>query len=116
MPQSNEIENSETRYLIAHKVRGRLAFDIAVKLDQGTTTDPGPWWIIETSGHRAYPYWMVNLNQLTVEPRYPSIRSPLDAVPSLPDGLRDHFEVKSSPKNEMQSIKTLELDLEELGL
>jgi hypothetical protein len=52
-------------YLIAHKVRGEPAFDIAQhmtcpKCDLG---DPfcsacdgaGHWWIIPTSGHRAFP-------------------------------------------------------------
>lgn len=43
------------RYLIAHKVRGEVAFDIAEYCtDMGTDTDPGPWWIIPTSGHRAH--------------------------------------------------------------
>lgn len=37
-------------HLILHKVRGEPAFDIAEQLENG-------WWIIPTSGHRAYPYW-----------------------------------------------------------
>ncbi len=64
-------------FLIAHKVRGEPAFDIAIRfrcpiceaaiqgLDKGTASwgcnecdgDGGWWWIIPTSGHRAYPYW-----------------------------------------------------------
>lgn len=63
-------------YLIAHKVRGEPAFDIAqhIKcpiceavmqgLDHGSISPgcdecdgEGFWWIIPTSGHRAYPYW-----------------------------------------------------------
>ena len=45
-----------TDYLIIHKVRGQPAFDIAQRCDDmGTESDPGPWWIIPTSGHRAYP-------------------------------------------------------------
>ena len=49
-------------YLILHKVRGIPAFDIAERLEQGTASDPGPWWIIPTSGHRAYPlkWWAMN--------------------------------------------------------
>ena len=43
-------------YLILHKVRGEPAFDIATQIEEGTASDPGPWWIIPTSGHRAYPY------------------------------------------------------------
>lgn len=46
-----------TLYLILHKVRGLPAFDIADRCDEmGTEDDPGPWWIVPTSGHRAYPY------------------------------------------------------------
>lgn len=47
-------------FLILHKVRGAPAFDIAILAeDMGTETDPGPWWIISTSGHRAHPimFW-----------------------------------------------------------
>lgn len=69
-------------YLIAHKVRGEPAFDIAQRMEcpecrggsivhsvsnytNGTDTvincsecdSLGYWWIIPTSGHRAYPYW-----------------------------------------------------------
>jgi len=41
-------------YLIAHKVRGEPAFDIAIILDV-LDEDGDPIWIIPTSGHRAYP-------------------------------------------------------------
>ena len=50
-------------YLIAHKVRGEAAFDVAIRCDDmGTDSDPGPWWIIPTSGHRAYPlmHWALS--------------------------------------------------------
>jgi len=40
-------------YLIAHKVRGEAAFDIAIKMPMPDSD----WWIIPTSGHRAYPFW-----------------------------------------------------------
>lgn len=39
-------------YLIAHRVRGAPAFDIAQQMEVGDEV----WWIIPTSGHRAYPY------------------------------------------------------------
>lgn len=52
-------------HLILHKVRGEAAFDVAIQLeDSGTDSDPGPWWIIPTSGHRAYPYRIWELNDL----------------------------------------------------
>lgn len=69
-----------TLYLIAHKVRGEAAFDVAQQsictLCQSYTSVTGDYcepralqsecglcnglgymWIIPTSGHRAYPYW-----------------------------------------------------------
>lgn len=52
-------------YLILHKVRGQPAFDVAEQLEgSGTPTDSGPWWIIGTSGHRAYPYYSIPLYSL----------------------------------------------------
>lgn len=55
-------------YLIAHLVYGSPAFDIAIRCDDmGTESDPGPWWIIPTSGHRAYPYWYIAMDQLYPE-------------------------------------------------
>ncbi len=62
-------------YLIAHKVRGEPAFDVAVRMvcrvcqEFGNDFGPGChecdglgyWWIIPTSGHRAYPFWSTEL-------------------------------------------------------
>lgn len=67
-------------YLIAHKVRGEAAFDVAERmrcpvcepimqgLDHGSAPNTcsecdgeGFWWIIPTSGHRAHPYWFTEL-------------------------------------------------------
>lgn len=54
---------SSEPFLILHKVRGEPAFDIAIECeDMGTETDPGPWWIVPTSGHRAYPLEVHPLN------------------------------------------------------
>lgn len=71
-------------YLIAHKVRGEPAFDIAQQMEcpickgvgcaglhpedayEGPSCDEcealGYWWIIPTSGHRAHPIWAEPLN------------------------------------------------------
>jgi hypothetical protein len=43
-------------YLIAHKVRGELAFDVAIKMPMSIGGHTENWWLIPTSGHRAYPY------------------------------------------------------------
>jgi len=73
-------------YLIAHLVRGIPAFDIAVILDtEGTPTDPAPWWIIPTSGHRAYPFWHQDLTHGF------SIEDILNDWPP-PDGHPDHYQ------------------------
>lgn len=44
-------------HLILHKVRGEPAFDVASKLMIGDEEG----WIIPTSGHRAYPYQVMLL-------------------------------------------------------
>lgn len=70
-------------YLILHKVRGEPAFDIAIKWAVG-----GPeveeWWIIPTSGHRAYPYWYMSLQEATK-----LVQLPLSAIP--PTDWPDHY-------------------------
>jgi len=48
-------------HLIAHKVRGELAFDVAIRMEM----PDGPWWIIPTSGHRAYPFAYSQLEYVT---------------------------------------------------
>jgi hypothetical protein len=63
-------------YLIAHKVRGEPAFDIAIKM--------GDWWIIPTSGHRAYPYWHGTfMEELFHFGPY--------SLPEMPADLPDHY-------------------------
>lgn len=62
-------------YLIAHKVHGVPAFDIAHHLPCPECSamgclecdDLGYWWVIGTSGHRAYPYQVVELTELLKE-------------------------------------------------
>src|SRR5690242_4864469 len=74
-------------YLVAHIVRGEPAFDIAIRCDDmGTESDPGPWWIIPTSGHRAYPYWHRTLEMFMFAARE---ENPLEFVP--PDW-PDHYQ------------------------
>lgn len=93
---------TDALYLIAHKVRGEPAFDIAQHLtcpkcnatdDHCTACDGvGHWWVIPTSGHRAYPYWNQRLDSIEFEGNgnY-CLTSELAAVP--PD-LRDHYAVE----------------------
>lgn len=101
------METEPQLYLIAHKVRGEPAFDIATRmkcpicepirqgLDDGTAysgchecNDEQFWWIIPTSGHRAYPSDYIKLSHLaTVDGE-----CPLDHMALPTDSLPDHYE------------------------
>lgn len=113
-------------YLILHKVRGEPAFDVATQLRcpvcdstnverrvenasschacKGTSL----WWIIPTSGHRAYPCWHIELSKLG----WREFDDPNDdwksSPRSLPQGeiellmlisaLPDHYACNDTPK------------------
>lgn len=93
-------------YLIAHKVRGEPAFDIAAQMVcpccQGAgcfeCDETGSWWIIPTSGHRAYPYWhrplnpMVPMVDLTLRDH---VNFTFDAA--VPPGWPDHYPHSAEP-------------------
>lgn len=68
-------------YLIAHVVRGEPAFDIAIKLQ--IANEEG--WIIPTSGHRAYPYDTIQLNNVS--------KFWLDNLPAPPPSWPDHYKI-----------------------
>ena len=95
-------------YLIAHKVRGEPAFDIAMRCDDmGSENDPGPWWIIPTSGHRAWPFWWEELSSLI-----PQIwDNPDHPCKFIPSEWRDHYHV-NSPSTRKSAL----IDLADLGL
>jgi len=89
-------------YLIAHKVRGEPAFDIATHLtcpkceatdDHCSACDgAGHWWIVPTSGHRAFPYWDCPLN---VAIDWPLMQIHGRGIPDVPlDTIRDHYAVE----------------------
>lgn len=92
-------------YLIAHKVRGEPAFDIATQVDcpechtQGCNEcdNQGWWFVIPTSGHRAYPWWHANLAdiddtyELSFEP------TQLEGPGPMPEGLPDHYTTRAQP-------------------
>ena len=89
-----------TLHLIAHVVRGAPAFDIARRCDSmGTADDPGPWWIVPTSGHRAYPYWS---QELDFQEREAGNFIYLDSadwweVPDPPANWPDHYSCNDTP-------------------
>lgn len=88
-------------FLIAHKVRGGPAFDIAVRMDCPLCAAHGHdldgvcheckgtrfWWIIPTSGHRAYPFHFVSLSDLGVDRAYDWNGSWEEGAPLV----RDHY-------------------------
>jgi hypothetical protein len=102
-------------FLVAHKVRGEAAFDVAQQMEcphcvdgqvVATNKDEliachecdglGYWWIIPTSGHRAYPYWDFPINDL-IDPTY-------HALPSvMPEGLPDHYTTREAPRLDLAS-------------
>lgn len=98
-----------TPYLIAHKVRGEPAFDIAERFScphcnpigapvgsgcpecDGT----GVWWIVSTSGHRAYPFNHIELSLLGVTTADGLSVSFL--LNNMPDPWPDHFPTRAAP-------------------
>jgi hypothetical protein len=107
-------------YLIAHKVRGEPAFDIAQHMtcpkcegdgklsngiiditgDDGTIEctaceGVGHWWIIPTSGHRAFPWWNHPLSEMKVDDGYDTFSLPsMFLLEHMPPSLRDHYAVE----------------------
>lgn len=86
---------SSESYLICHKVRGEPAFDIAIKLQIGEEEG----WIIPTSGHRAYPYFEVRLedaceNLSSLSATATGGLSP----PPMPPNHPDHYAPEPAPK------------------
>lgn len=97
-------------YLIAHKVRGKPAFDAAQRMrcpiccvkqesfgpitcDECEASD-GWWWIIPTSGHRAYPYWQ----QALID--FPIYNDDLSSnMPEMPANWPDHYAINDRPSD-----------------
>ncbi len=114
-------------YLIAHKVRGEPAFDVATRMrcplcdgvggymvkdfETGEVTDyEGPschecdglgyWWIIPTSGHRAYPWWSteVYFNEHGLHMKQDTWdKSVHYIIPPMPDTCPDHYPHSTTP-------------------
>jgi hypothetical protein len=81
MSSPTETTSSEL-FLVLHKVRGKPAFDIAEQMEVGDEL----WWIIPTSGHRAYPCFWWRLDEIIQE----DMRAPY-----IPDDLPDHYTVNA---------------------
>lgn len=103
-------------YLIAHKVRSEPAFDVACHMEcpichGAAETDGvdvsigctecdglGYWWIIPTSGHRAYPIMWWQINQLKAADGYDDPSN--EAFKMLPAwaSLPDHYIAEPAPR------------------
>lgn len=94
---------SFNHFLIAHKVSGEPAFDVAVQMEcpecEGVgcdeCDDDGYWWIIPTSGHRAYPYWHILLDGIEFEGNGNYHLS--EELAKMPPDLPDHYAHSASP-------------------
>lgn len=97
-------------YLIAHKVRGKPAFDVAEQmecphcLEQGEQGCPecdglGFWWIVSTSGHRAFPWWWLELkwDGTALELEHGGEEPAWWLITSMPESLPDHYITKAAP-------------------
>ena len=92
-PSDTQLENTAPElYLIAHKVRGEPAFDIAHRLRIGDEDG----WIIPTSGHRAYPYWICEL--ATLGYKFANDGSVPNLIHAMPPGWPDHYSTSRAPK------------------
>ena len=88
-------------FLVAHKVRGEPAFDVACRIQIGDEEG----WIIPTSGHRAHPYWTMNLNQLMYRGA--------NFTAEMPTDWPDHYACNDRPPPKQSLSATI---LEALGL
>lgn len=118
-------------FLIAHKVRGQPAFDIAIRIPCPECTDPEYgtegcvecnhlcfWWIIPTSGHRAYPYWytMIVDNVSTFFINDEGHNTVEWFYPKMPPDHPDHYQPTSAPRKAPSSLlKTLGLGQPDLA-
>jgi hypothetical protein len=83
---TNDEQEAEP-HLILHKVRGKAAFDIAIKMQIGGEDG----WLIPTSGHRAYPMAKWQLEDLADISDYPHERPLHVRVTANLDTWPDHY-------------------------
>lgn len=130
-------------YLILHKVRSEPAFDVAIQMqcpickpvitkldDESIMGSVGGecdeceglryWWIIPTSGHRAYPWWSTLIINLTYDAEFgddcecsASEISDLVTFPNMPPNWPDHYAANDTKSKEKTFTSQL---LDRLGL
>lgn len=84
---------TDNLFLILHKVRGLSAFDIASQIE----VKGEQWWIIPTSGHRAYPWKAWSLEDL------------IDVSWNIPSHWPDHYSANeprkaSAPRDDLNQL------------
>jgi hypothetical protein len=100
-------------FLIAHKVCGAAAFDVAIQMEcpECHRFEPvaclecdntGVWWIIPTSGHRAYPWWYWNLEH--TELNGGGNKNLIEMAGDMPSGWPDHYKSGPAPKLDIKSL------------
>jgi hypothetical protein len=94
-----------TPFLIAHRVHGAPAFDIAIRMccplcaSEPAIEDIGPgcvecdslgyWWMVH--GRRAYPWWSKPLHCIAHEGWLAVPNDPWRDIPAMPDAIADHY-------------------------
>jgi hypothetical protein len=99
---------SDELFLIAHKVRNEPAFDVAIKMPcpiceaQGCheCDDNGHFWIIPTSGHRAYPWWSEKLSEWD----WWTDSSACNALAAMPSNIQDHYPTRATPQQSLADV------------
>lgn len=107
-------------FLIAHKVRGEPAFDVAVQMECPLCLEAyevtgsmgchecdelGYWWIIPTSGHRAYPWWTWELE--ATELSGGDGKNLIEMAGDMPPDLPDHYPTRHAPSSPRLDISAL---------
>jgi hypothetical protein len=110
---------SDEAHLILHLVRGEPEFGVAVPMERNGEV----WWIICSSGHRAYPFkkWpledLVDTSDINYAGRHPR---PLDFLDTVPEYWPDHYQtIKHATKADLETKIDPKLEaaiLKELGL
>lgn len=104
-------------FLIAHRVRGLPAFDIAIQqtcaicegqcggeyVSCDECGDDGYWWIVKTSGHRARPYCCCVLEELD----FLSGKHPDEYLGVMPSDWPDHYACNDRHRSAPSSLSTL---------
>lgn len=97
-------------FLIGHKVRGEAAFDVAVKctcsecqeLGCAECDGQGYWWVIPTSGHRAYPFWHGDLIDMIDSGTGCHVMEGYlgELCKNMPEDLPDHYQSRAAPRED----------------